>query len=159
MMMSAGMTGAQATPQPKAKVPPAPPKPPQPKPPQQAREPKPSAKLKEQAAPAVAPTPPTVNPEVKDQLLQLIYDMMVQKGFNSPRGHLLMDVYIEVWREVVGPAAAAGGKTALERFASFLGSAPHMFEVFDLNILPTGQKERTDENDNRERMVRLLKQK
>jgi hypothetical protein len=156
------MTGAQsqAPADPNAKVPPAPSKPQQPKPPQQAREPKTqTAKPKEQAAPAPAAPPPTVNPEVKDQLLQLIYDMMVQKGFNSPRGHLLMDVYIEVWREVVGPAAAAGGKTALERFASFLGTAPHMFEVFDLNILPTGQKERTDENDNRERMVRLLKQK
>lgn len=66
-----------------------------------------------------------------------------------------MDVYIEVWREVVGAAAAAGGKTALERFAAFLSSAPHMFEVFDLNILPPGHKETTDDNDCRERMVRL----
>ena len=37
-----------------------------------------------------------VNSELKEQLLDTIYDLMVAKGFTSPRGNLLMDVYIEV---------------------------------------------------------------
>jgi hypothetical protein len=88
-----------------------------------------------------------------------IYDLMVSKGFTSKEGHLLMDIYVEVWREVIGPqGTAGGGKTALERFAGFLEAAPHLFEVFDLDILPMnfeGEMEVVKPGDCREKMVRL----
>jgi hypothetical protein len=74
-----------------------------------------------------------------------------------------MDVFVEVWRGVNGQSGSAGGgKTALDRFASFLEMAPELFEVFDLDILPmswaTGLETATPEDkppECRERMIRL----
>merc|ERR550537_1242337 len=75
--------------------------------------------------------------DARKMLVNHIYDTMVAKGFTSPNGHLLMDVFVEVWRGVNGQSGSAGGgKTALDRFASFLEMAPELFEVFDLDILP-----------------------
>lgn len=106
------------------------------------------------AAPAA-----TAEPEgAKGQLLNLIYDLMTQKGYTSTKGHLVMDVYIEIWKEVVGQAATEGtGRTAIQRFAQFLSSAPDLFEVFDLNIVPmkVSAVEEAKYWYRREKMVRL----
>jgi hypothetical protein len=103
---------------------------------------------------------PQSKAQAQDQLRKFVADMMVQQGFHSPRGHLLMDVYVEVWRDVVGPAVATGGKTALERFAAFLSEAPQLFEVYDMNIVPLYQRTRSAVAvDNMQKMIRLKSQR
>jgi hypothetical protein len=47
---------------------------------------------------------------------------------------------------------------ALDRFAMFLSSAPELFEVFDMNIVPakkTATEEQRIKHDCREKKVRL----
>jgi hypothetical protein len=112
-----------------------------------------SAGLEKPEVPKPAPSPA----DVQGQLVQFVYDVMVQKGFDSPRGHLLLDVYLEVWREIVGTANASGGRTALDRFAGLLSSAPELFEVTDVNVVPCALRTRSCYGvDNREKMVRLV---
>lgn len=116
-----------------------------------------SAGLAKPEVPEPEPAPASKPlPGVQGELVQFVYDMMVQKGFTSPRGHLLLDVYVEVWREIVGTANATGGKTALDRFAGLLSAAPQLFEVSDVNVVPCALRTRSCYGvDNRETMVRL----
>ena len=37
--------------------------------------------------------------EQKEALCKYIYDVMLQKGFTSPDGYLLVDVLTEVWKD------------------------------------------------------------
>merc|ERR1719387_3449812 len=115
-------------------------------------------------APSSQDEPKEPSKDARKMLVNHIYDTMVAKGFTSPNGHLLMDVFVEVWRGVNGQqGSAGGGKTALDRFAGFLESAPELFEVFDLDILPmswaTGMDATPQADDKppecRERMIRL----
>lgn len=73
--------------------------------------------------------------EGKAMLARYIYELMQEKKFTSPHGHLLMDVYQEVWRGIAGERDS-GSRSALERFAKFLDSSPKLFETFHLGVLP-----------------------
>lgn len=70
----------------------------------------------------------------KEQLARHIGDLMVEKGFSRPEGHLLVDVYHEVWKDLVGEKAATCSRAAMERFTTFLESMPHLFDTFRLDI-------------------------
>jgi hypothetical protein len=94
--------------------------------------------------------------EKKKTLVKFIYTLMQQKGLTDPAGHLLMDVYVEIWKEVVG-GQGCGGRVAFHRFAEMLRSAPEYFELFHIGIA-------VDENGcsfsgkQRAKMVRLVPQ-
>jgi hypothetical protein len=62
-----------------------------------------------------------------------------------------MDVYVEVWRGLGAGETAELGRAALEKFAGFLGTAPDLFEVFDLTMAGA----RGPDGYRREKMVRL----
>jgi hypothetical protein len=118
--------------------------------------------LSEEERAAASRDEPAPQKDARKMLVNHIYDTMVAKGFTSPNGHLLMDVFVEVWRGVNGQqGSAGGGKTALDRFAGFLEGAPELFEVFDLDILPmswaTGMDMPADDKppECRERMIKL----
>merc|ERR550514_1569558 len=67
--------------------------------------------------------------EEKLELAKYIYDVMVEKEFNSPEGHLLVDVLIEV-RKDLGKEFTRDGHLALHPFERVLRAAPQYFKVF-----------------------------
>lgn len=69
----------------------------------------------------------------KKALLKFIYTLMQQKGMSDPNGILLMDVYVEIWQEVIG-GQGCGGRAGFHRFAEMLRSAPEYFEVFHVGV-------------------------
>jgi hypothetical protein len=93
----------------------------------------------------------------KKALVKFIYLLMQQKGLNDPKGHLLMDVYVEIWQEVVGGAGACGGRVAFHRFADMLRTAPEYFELFHIGI-SVDELGRSGSQKQRAKMVRLVKQ-
>lgn len=92
----------------------------------------------------------------KKALIKFIFMLMQQKGLDDPKGHLLMDVYVEIWSEVVG-GEGCGGRAGFHRFAELLRSAPEYFEVFHVGISvdDTGGSFATKQ---RAKMVRLVQQ-
>jgi hypothetical protein len=92
----------------------------------------------------------------KKALVKFIYMLMQQKGLNDPNGHLLMDVYVEIWQEVVG-GQGCGGRVAFHRFAEMLRSAPEYFELFHVGIA-VDENSGTFTGKQRAKMVRLVPQ-
>jgi len=72
----------------------------------------------------------------KKALIKFIYTLMKEKGLTDPNGHLLMDVYVEIWNEVVGEKGC-GGRAGFHRFAEMLRGAPEYFEVFHVESRST----------------------
>jgi hypothetical protein len=73
--------------------------------------------------------------EKKQALAKYIYDLMVENGFTSPDGYLLVDVLTEVWKDMGD--GASGGRIAQHRFAELLRVAPQYFELFRKGIRVT----------------------
>jgi hypothetical protein len=93
----------------------------------------------------------------KKGLIKFIYRCMQQKGLNDPAGHLLMDVYVEIWKEVVGAQGSCGGRVAFHRFAELLRSAPEYFELFHIGIA-VDESGGACSGKQRAKMVRLVQQ-
>jgi hypothetical protein len=68
----------------------------------------------------------------KKDLAHDVYNVMIARGFDSPKGYLLLDVYVEIFRSLVGEENSRA--SALHRFASLLRGCPHLFEVFHLGV-------------------------
>jgi hypothetical protein len=69
----------------------------------------------------------------KEAICQYIYQFMVQKGFTSPEGHLVFDVFAELWKDCIFKdlrSSADTWRVANFRFSELLCSAPHLFEHF-----------------------------
>lgn len=66
--------------------------------------------------------------EEKLTIAKNIFDTMVEKGFNSSEGHLLVDVFIEVRKDL--GVVFASGRLALHPFQKLLAAAPRYFKVF-----------------------------
>jgi hypothetical protein len=86
-------------------------------------------------APAKGDTISNLSEEKKQLLAKYIYDLMLQKGFTSPDGYLLVDILAEVWKDMGD--GATGGRIAQHRFAELLRVAPHYFELFRKGIRVT----------------------
>jgi hypothetical protein len=89
-------------------------------------------------APEPAPTPrpepakPPVDPKTR-MLAEHIYDTMVEKKMLGS-AHLVVDVYMEVWKDLCGDQAAHSSRAAVERFHSFLEACPDLFECFHASV-------------------------
>lgn len=92
----------------------------------------------------------------KKALIKFIYTLMQQRGLTDPNGHLLMDVYVEIWNEVVGEKGC-GGRAGFHRFAEMLRGAPEYFEVFHVGIA-VDESGGSFSGKQRAKMVRLVQQ-
>jgi hypothetical protein len=68
----------------------------------------------------------------KEKLCKFIYEVMVQKKFTSPNGHLIVDIFTEVWKDMSD--TSEGSKVAEQRFCELLRSAPQYFKLFRKSI-------------------------
>jgi hypothetical protein len=69
----------------------------------------------------------------KDALCQYVYEFMVEKGFTSPDGYLVVDVFAELWKDSFFEDLAEtpeSWRVAHVRFSELLCSAPQLFEQF-----------------------------
>jgi hypothetical protein len=94
----------------------------------------------------------------KDALCKYIYDVMMAKEFTSPDGHLFVDVFAEVWKDVCDTEGEReGSRVAQARFADLLRSAPQYFFLFRPSIQVAPQYGRyTSFTRKGEKMVRLV---
>jgi hypothetical protein len=92
--------------------------------------------------------------EQKKDLAMEVYNAMKRRGFDSPEGYLLIDVYVEIFRDLVGEEGNRA--TALHRFASLLRGCPHLFELFHLGIKVANNCGRFARRG--EKMVKILPQ-
>jgi hypothetical protein len=69
----------------------------------------------------------------KEAISEYVYEFMLQKGFTSPEGYLVFDVFAELWKDCffkdLGETADSW-RIAHLRFGELLCSAPHLFEHF-----------------------------
>jgi hypothetical protein len=93
-----------------------------------------------------------LSPEKKKALANEVYDEMIRKKFDNPDGYLLIDVYVEIFRDLVGEQG--NRSTALHRFASLLRSFPDLFEIFNLGIKVTNHAGRFARKG--EKMVKII---
>merc|ERR1719359_619684 len=68
----------------------------------------------------------------KRELAKEVYDTMIKKGFTRPDGYLLMDVYLEIFRDMIGEDSQ--GRVALHQFANLLRVRSDLFEVFNISV-------------------------
>jgi hypothetical protein len=96
----------------------------------------------------------------RDALAKYIYDVMVEKGFTSPEGHLFIDVFAEVWKDVADmEGEKEGSKVAQARFADLLRAAPQYFCIFRPSIQVAPQYGRYSCFTRKgEKMVRLVQE-
>jgi hypothetical protein len=73
----------------------------------------------------------------KAALAKYIFDFMVKKGFTSPEGYLIVDVFSEVWKEMGD--SAEGWRVAQHRFGHLLRSSPQYFRLFRRGIRVANQ--------------------
>jgi hypothetical protein len=73
--------------------------------------------------------------EQKKALANYIYDFMLENGFTSQDGYLLVDVLADVWKDMGD--GSTGGRIAQHRFADLLRVAPEKFELFRKGIRVT----------------------
>jgi hypothetical protein len=75
----------------------------------------------------------TLSEAQKEALCQYVYDFMVRKGYTSPDGYLVVDVFAELWKDSffkdMGETAESW-RVAHVRFSELLCSAPQLFEHF-----------------------------
>ena len=57
---------------------------------------------------------------------------MIKKGFTRPDGYLLMDVYLEIFRGMIGEDSQ--GRVALHQFSKLLRVRSDLFEVFNIGV-------------------------
>jgi hypothetical protein len=74
----------------------------------------------------------TMTADQKEDLCKYIYAFMLEKGFTSPDGYLIVDVFFEVWKEVGD--TEEGWRVAQHRFGELLSSAPEYFRLFRRSI-------------------------
>ena len=79
--------------------------------------------------------------EQKEALCKYIYDFMVQKGFTSQEGYLIVDIFSEVWKDMWKDLDdnAEGWRAAKHRFGDLLRSAPQYFRLFRKGIRVANQ--------------------
>ena len=72
----------------------------------------------------------------KETLCKEIFDVMVEKGFTSHDGYLLIDVFTEVWKEtgIAGIGNLSDCGVELKRFGDLLRSAPQYFRLFRKSV-------------------------
>jgi hypothetical protein len=82
-----------------------------------------------------------MSPEQKELLCKYIYDFMVQKGFKSKEGYLIVDIFSEVWKDMWEDIddSAEGWRAAKHRFGDLLRSAPQYFRLFRKGIRVANQ--------------------
>jgi hypothetical protein len=68
----------------------------------------------------------------KRELAQEVYDTMIKKGFTRPDGYLLMDVYVEIFRGMIGENSQ--GRVALHRFSALLRGRSDLFQIFNIGV-------------------------
>jgi hypothetical protein len=68
----------------------------------------------------------------KRELAQEVYDTMIQRGFTRPDGYLLMDVYVEIFRGMIGENSQ--GRVALHRFSALLRGRSDLFQIFNIGV-------------------------
>jgi hypothetical protein len=98
----------------------------------EAPEQNPSGKAASRGTPQDTETLSTMPIDRADVVCKHIYDFLVQKGFTKSDGHLLADVFADVWSELSD--RATGRQKAQDRFKHLLCSAPQYFIVFRKNV-------------------------
>jgi hypothetical protein len=89
----------------------------------------------------------------KRELAQEVYDTMIEKGFTRPDGYLLMDVYVEIFRGMIGENSQ--GRVALHRFSALLRGRSDLFQIFNIGVQVANDSD--DWCSRRgEKMVRIL---
>lgn len=68
----------------------------------------------------------------REVLCKYIYDLLVQKKFDNPNGHLFADVFAEVWHYVSD--SVEGRQNAQDRLKTLLRSATQYFVLFRKRI-------------------------
>jgi hypothetical protein len=68
----------------------------------------------------------------KRDLAKEVYDTMIKKGFTRPDGYLLMDVYLEIFRGMIGEDSQ--GRVALHQFSNLLRGRSDLFQVFNIGV-------------------------
>jgi hypothetical protein len=68
----------------------------------------------------------------KEALCKYIYDLLVARGFTTQEGHLLTDVFSEVWQDIGD--TSEGRQAAQFRFTNLLRSAPGYFNLYRRKI-------------------------
>jgi hypothetical protein len=75
----------------------------------------------------------TLSEVQKEALCQYVYDFLVEKGYTSPDGYLVVDVFAELWKDSffkdMGETTESW-RVAHARFSELLCSAPQLFEHF-----------------------------
>jgi hypothetical protein len=89
----------------------------------------------------------------KRELAQEVYDTMIKKGFTRPDGYLLMDVFVEIFRGMIGEDSQ--GRVALHRFSALLRGRTDLFQIFNIGVQVANDSD--DWCSRRgEKMVRIL---
>jgi hypothetical protein len=70
----------------------------------------------------------------KEALCKYIYAVMKEKGFTSPEGYLIVDVFTDVWKDLGTSDGPDGWRIAQHRFADLIRSAPQYFRLFRRSI-------------------------
>jgi hypothetical protein len=95
----------------------------------------------------------TLPADQKQELAKEVYDTMIKKGFTRPDGYLLMDVYVEIFRGMIGEDSQ--GRVALHRFSALLRGRSDLFQIFNIGVQVANDSD--DWCSRRgEKMVRIL---
>ena len=78
---------------------------------------------------------------------------MIKKGFTRPDGYLLMDVYLEIFRGMIGEDSQ--GRVALHQFSKLLRVRSDLFEVFNIGVQVAFNRDNWCSRTG-EKMMRLL---